>query len=638
MSLANSPLPIGTELLTNEKIELSSIDRAKGTYIIGLQGTGKSNLLKNMMIEDYFAKRGFCLIDPHGDLVADILENSYLDPDNLVYLDPSNTEYPFGLNLFECKYHDDPIARTAAVNYIMSLFRKLWGDPSLGVQIHDILSHVAQVFVRSQLYTLVDVPLFLESDGFRRKVLHSVPLSPQSRLFWEQYDERPDKRSYIQSTLNKVRTFTDSDVLYPILGQSQSTVDVADIMENGKILLVRLPEGLLGEETVSLLGSIITGQILQAMLSRVRQNRQLRTPFALYCDEYQLFATEDFNRFFSEGRKFGIQTTVAHQWRGQLDSASREATSAVANRIVFRVSSSDAPEIRRWFSSPQKQTLAPVSLNPVEYIIRHGHFDPVVAEMGQFLNTLHHFKDQPAGRGGGQTGREINAMISDHRIQHTGVVFAAISRYWYQCMTNQFEHESEENVSALDQVTGTLISGLLVDFFNLHPEYGGGLRPKTKILISNLDYINLLVQEELDNFRWFMTDHLKEDSPLRNFYPLTRLIWLIGSCGRRLRLNPVREYPFDTKAYQLDEGEADLDVTTLPVGQAFMKFANGDDIYEACIQVPYQLMGIAPTKLKDVLAHARQHYTKYRDEVDQEIDERQRSDDHRQPIRLTRTS
>src|SRR6266536_2440065 len=280
MSLANSPLPIGTELLTNEKIELSSIDRAKGTYIIGLQGTGKSNLLKNMLIEDYFAKRGFCLIDPHGDLVADILENSYLDPDNLVYLDPSNTEYPFGLNLFECKYHDDPIARTAAVNYIMSLFRKLWGDPSLGVQIHDILSHVAQVFVRSQLYTLVDVPLFLESDGFRRKVLHSVPLSPQSRLFWEQYDERPDKRSYIQSTLNKVRTFTDSDVLYPILGQSQSTVDVADIMENGKILLVRLPEGLLGEETVSLLGSIITGQILQAMLSRVRQNRQLRTPFA----------------------------------------------------------------------------------------------------------------------------------------------------------------------------------------------------------------------------------------------------------------------------------------------------------------------------------------------------------------------
>ncbi len=124
MSLANSPLPIGTELLTNAKIELSSIDRAKGTYIIGLQGTGKSNLLKNMMIEDYFAKRGFCLIDPHGDLVADILENSYLGPDNLVYLDPSNTEYPFGLNLFECKYHDDPIARTAAVNYIMSLFRK----------------------------------------------------------------------------------------------------------------------------------------------------------------------------------------------------------------------------------------------------------------------------------------------------------------------------------------------------------------------------------------------------------------------------------------------------------------------------------------------------------------------------------
>ena len=264
----------------------------------------------------------------------------------------------------------------------MGIFEKLWGDdglhPSWGAQLEDILRHISQTFVHAQNYTLVDVPLFLEDESFRDKVLAN--LSPQIQDYWERsYNPRKDQVAYRASTLNKIRKFTDNELLYPILGQSQSTLDFTEAMQSSKIILASLPEGRIGDEAVTLIGSLIVGQLLQATLARVDLTQSSRLPYSLYCDEYYYFATNDFARFFAEGRKFRVSTVVAHQGRYQLDNVSKQATLNVANRIVFRVSGKNAQELSREFTYTPPKSAQFIVKRPLDVLLRKQHADRTIS-------------------------------------------------------------------------------------------------------------------------------------------------------------------------------------------------------------------------------------------------------------------
>lgn len=341
---------LGQDIDRNEIVSIGLEERQVGMHVIGLSGSGKTTFLLQHILQDIDAGRGLAVIDPHGDLIQDILKRREISPERLVVFDPSWFPQLVGLNLFECADSTNPAARALAVSNVMGILLKLWGPdglfPSWGVQIQDLFWHIAQTFVEAKEYTLVDVPAFLEKPAFRAKVLQGV--RPELRDYWEtNYDPRQDRLDYRNSVLNKIRVFTDHEVVAGILGQSRSTIRIRQIMDEGKVFLVRLAQGQVGKEGVTLLGSLVLTQIHQALLSRSQQDKKDRRPFSLYVDEFALFATPDFNSFFSEGRKFGIQTVVAHQYLKQLDTSSREAALSVPNRVIFAVSPDDAQALRR---------------------------------------------------------------------------------------------------------------------------------------------------------------------------------------------------------------------------------------------------------------------------------------------------
>jgi hypothetical protein len=379
--MPSSSITLGTDVATRQPVTLAGESKDLGLYMIGAPGMGKSTLMLNMILQDISQGNGVCVLDPHGDLITDILARLDAPADRVIILDPTDYQHPFGLNLFQCADIKDPTMRARTISYVMGIFEKLWGDdglhPSWGAQLEDILRHVTQAFVHAQKYTLVDVPLFLENDQFRASVISS--LSPQIQEYWERsYNPRKDQLNYRASTLNKVRKFTDDEILYPILGQSKSTINFSQAMENNKIILASLPVGKIGDEAVSLLGSLLVGQLLQATLARVEQPQAERSPVSLYCDEYYYFATSDFPRFFAEGRKFKVSTIIAHQGRYQLDTISKQATLNVANRIVFRVSGRDARELSHEFTYSPPPAKQLILRRPFDLLLRTPHANPVV--------------------------------------------------------------------------------------------------------------------------------------------------------------------------------------------------------------------------------------------------------------------
>jgi hypothetical protein len=439
---------LGYELESKRPIALEEAERELGLYIIGSMGTGKSTLLLSMILQDVQQQHGFCVLDPHGDLIIDVLGRAPYCLPNAMVLDPSNWRHPFGLNLLECPDPTNAIQAERTAASVMRIFKKLWGpeglDPSWGPQLEDLLSHLVRTFIEARRldanvpqygdqYTLVDIPRFLEDEGFRAKVLQTV--SPRLREYWQvNYDQRKDNLAFRTSTLNKVRRFTDNPILRGILGQSRSSLNLRGLMDRGQYLFVRLPEGVLGAEVVSLVGAILTEQLLLAALSRAEQAATTRRPFALYCDEFWYFATEDFARFFSEGRKFKVQTVVAHQFRHQLDPQIRHATLNVANKLAFRISSQDATDLRRDFPYRPPEPESPFSQHPLEILRRRQHVHP---EVNWFIE------------------RVVN-VVDDPRNPARATILEQLDQYFYKVMAGALEEASRQEFTAFARIVGAL--------------------------------------------------------------------------------------------------------------------------------------------------------------------------------------
>ncbi len=326
-------------------------DRRRHVYIIGKTGTGKSVLLQDMAIQDIKDGHGVCVIDPHGDLIDEIVK--FIPPDraeDVIYFDPSDTERPMGLNLLEAKTEDQKHFITTA---IINLMYKLYDPQRTGI-IGPRFEHAVRNAMLTVMYepgaTFVEVMRILQDPKYVQEILPKVE-DPIVRRYWtDQIAQTSDfhKSEVLDYIVSKFGRFVTNKTMRNIIGQSKSAFDFRQVMDEGKILLINLSKGKLGEENSSFLGLVLIPKILVAAMSRQEIPEEHRRDFFLYVDEFQNFATPDFATILSEARKYHLNLTVANQFIGQMEEEVKNAVFGnVGSLITFRVGVTDASYLQR---------------------------------------------------------------------------------------------------------------------------------------------------------------------------------------------------------------------------------------------------------------------------------------------------
>ena len=329
---------------------IKQADRLSHLYVVGKTGTGKSTLLETLCRQDALAGRGFALLDPHGDLVervaAAIPESR---KDDLVYVNVPDASQPYGYNpLKRVRVDKIPLA----VSGLMEAFNKRWPE-AWGVRMEHVLRHALYALMEQDDATLPDILLMLRDKAYRKRVAANVS-NGQVREFWrKEFEEysfryRADAIAPIQ---NKVGAFLADPTLYRMLTKPKQWLHFRRIMDQGKILLVNLAKGRIGEDSAALLGSLLVTTIGLAALSRADVPEAARTPFFVYLDEFQSFTTLSVATMISELRKYGLGLTFAHQHLGQLEPDVRSAILGnVGTMISFRVGPEDARLLAQEFA------------------------------------------------------------------------------------------------------------------------------------------------------------------------------------------------------------------------------------------------------------------------------------------------
>ncbi len=331
---------------------LKKKDRQRHFYLLGKTGTGKSTLFKNMFISDVLAGEGVCFVDPHGDTVEELLE--YIPPnriDDVVYFNPTDVNNPVGFNMLELK---DKSQRDLIADGVVEVFKKQFGD-SWGPRLQYILTNTIATALEAQGTTLLAIIRLLVDSNYRKFILKQVD-DPILYKFWvEEFSQMSQNNRLLTESVspiqNKVGRFISSAVIRNIIGQVKSTIDLRDIMDNRKILLVNLAQGKLGEETASLLGGMIITRLQATAMERVDMLAEDRKDFFLYVDEFQNFATESFAKILSEARKYKLNLTMTNQYIDQLPLTVRQAIFGNVGTIgSFVVSPADASILEKEFA------------------------------------------------------------------------------------------------------------------------------------------------------------------------------------------------------------------------------------------------------------------------------------------------
>ena len=330
-------------------------DRRKHLYIVGKTGTGKSTMIANMAINDMKNGEGMAIVDPHGDL-CDIILN-YVPShriNDVAYLDPADQEYPFHLNPLEVK---NTAYRELVSSGIVSIFYKLY-HLSWGPRLEYILRNTILTLLSVPDSTLLQVPELLTNDGYRKTIVEKMS-DQVLKSFWLNEFEKmsPQFRSEaVSPILNKVGQFLSSQTIRNIVGSPKSTVDLEDMMNQGKIVIVNLSQGKLGEDSSALLGAMIITKIQLAAMNRVYTAEEARRDFYLYVDEFQNFATTSFIKILSEARKYRLDLTLANQYIGQIDEDVQKAIFGNAGSIVsFSVGATDARILSKEFGEKYEE-------------------------------------------------------------------------------------------------------------------------------------------------------------------------------------------------------------------------------------------------------------------------------------------
>ena len=330
------------------EIHMAREDRVRHTYVIGQTGTGKTNILLNMITQDIQNGDGVCYIDPHGTDIQTIL--SRIPPeriDDVIYFDPAYTARPMGLNMLEYdpKY---PEQKTFVVNELMGIFNKLFDMKTSGGPMFEQYFKNSAFLVMEHPEsgaTLLEIGRVLADKEFRDMKLSHCK-NPIISQFWKSAEETTGDQSianFVPYITSKFDNFISNDIMRPVVLQEKSVFNFRDIMDNKKILLVNLSKGRLGEVNANLIGLLIVGKIQMAALSRVDMYGQKMNDFYLYIDEFQNVTTDSIASILSEARKYRLSLTVAHQYISQLEEKIKNAVFGnVGSMAVFRVSAEDA--------------------------------------------------------------------------------------------------------------------------------------------------------------------------------------------------------------------------------------------------------------------------------------------------------
>ncbi len=340
------------------EVKIAREDRLRHFYTIGQTGTGKSTLLKNMILQDIANGEGVCFIDPHGSDVQDILAHIPKDRfEDVIYFDPSYTERPMALNMLEYN-RAYPEQKTFVVNELFSIFQKLYGGvpESMGPMFEQYFRNATMLVIEDPESgsTLLDVSRVMSDKKFRDLKLSRCK-NPVVVQFWKEIAEKAGGEGALANMVpyitSKFDVFLANDIMRPIIAQEKSSFNFREIMDGKKILLVNLAKGRLGDINSSLIGLILVGKILMAALSRVDSFGKDMASFFLYIDEFQNITTPSISTILSEARKYKLSLTMAHQFIAQLDENIRDAVFGnVGSMAVFRVGSEDAEFLQKQFA------------------------------------------------------------------------------------------------------------------------------------------------------------------------------------------------------------------------------------------------------------------------------------------------
>jgi hypothetical protein len=328
---------------------IDASDCGQHIYCVGKTGTGKSTLLRNLILQDLHAGNGVALIDPHGDLAKDVLEHyPTWRSDDLVVFDPSDREFPVGLNLLKRSGNNDHHIVASA---IVSAFKAVWHD-SWGPRLEYLLFASAAALSECQNVSVLGIGRMLADAGYRDWVVRQVK-DPMVRAFWEREFAGYGKRfvSEIVAPLqNKVGQLTMAPPIRNILGQVCGKLDFRFMLDHGRVFIGSLSKGQLGDDKAHLLGAFIMSQFHTAAMSRSDQPVNERRPFHLYVDEFSSFATDTLSSMLSESRKYGLCLTLGQQHTSQLRPELRDALFGNVGTIIsFRVGETDAQLLSREF-------------------------------------------------------------------------------------------------------------------------------------------------------------------------------------------------------------------------------------------------------------------------------------------------
>lgn len=325
-------------------------DRSRHVYVIGQTGTGKSGLLELFALSDTFHSHGYAIIDPHGDFA---IENMKFIPgnriDDVIYFNPADTAHPLGFNPLEIT---DPSQKANISSEVIGVLKRMF-ENSWGPRLEHILRYTLLALLDRPSATMLDITRMLTDSGFRKDTL-SYCHDPVVLQFWDiefaSWNDRFASEA-IAPVLNKIGAFTANPIIRNIIGQPKSSFNIREIMDQGKILIVNLSKGLIGEDNASTLGAFMVTKIQLAAMSRSDiPDISDRRPFYLYVDEFQNFATDSFATILSEARKYGLNLTVANQYISQMNNTVRDAVFGnVGTMISFRVSADDAQILSRQF-------------------------------------------------------------------------------------------------------------------------------------------------------------------------------------------------------------------------------------------------------------------------------------------------
>jgi len=337
-----------------QKFGIKRVDRRQHMYIIGKTGVGKTAFLKNMALQDIENGQGLAIIDPHGEFVEEVLDN--IPPhrvNDVVYFNPADMDHPVSFNIMDVP---DPRYKHLIASGLIGIFTKIWANV-WSARMEYILANCILALLDTPGTTLLGIPRMLVDRDYRQKIINNLK-DPVVKSFWiNEYEEWESRyrNEAIAPVQNKVGQFLNVSFVRNIVGQAKNTIDVDEIMNNQKILLVNVSKGRIGEDNSAILGAMIITKIQLSAMERVRIPEDERKDFYMYVDEFQNFATDSFVNILSEARKYRLDLIIAHQYVGQLvtdaSTAVRDAVFGnVGTMVSFRVGAADAEFLEQEFT------------------------------------------------------------------------------------------------------------------------------------------------------------------------------------------------------------------------------------------------------------------------------------------------